>query len=74
MTSDRRLAWMAFMEAEAASGASPRETAADELRLGLEKLNIKEPLSLRLQGEGEGFSISREDGGYLVIGGEKGLL
>ena len=33
MTSDRRLAWMAFMEAEAASGASPRETAADELRL-----------------------------------------
>ena len=74
MTSDRRLAWMAFMEAEAASGASPRETAADELRLGLEKLNIKEPLSLRLQGEGEGYSISREDGGYVVIGGEKGLL
>ena len=74
MTSDRRLAWMAFMEAEAASGSSPRETAADELRLGLEKLNIKEPLSLRLQGEGEGFSISREDGGYVVIGGEKGLL
>ena len=74
MKSDRHLAWMAFMEAEAASGASPWETAADELRLGLEKLNIKEPLSLRLQGEGEGFSISREDGGYVVIGGEKGLL
>ena len=74
MKSDRRLAWLAFLGTEPASGTSPEEIAADELRLGRESLDIKEPVILRRTGEGEGFEISREGDGYTVTGGGKGLL
>ena len=74
MKSDRRLAWLAFLGTEAASGSSPEETAADELRIGLKCLDIKEPVILRRSGEGEGFEISREGEAYAVTGGGKGLL
>lgn len=74
MKSDRRLAWLVFLGTEPASGTSPEETAADELRIGLKCLDIKEPVILRRSGEGEGFEISREGEAYAVTGGGKGLL
>ena len=74
MKSDRRLAWLAFLGTEPASGNSPEETAAEELRLGRKCLDIKEPVILRRRGEGEGFEISREGEAYAVTGGGKGLL
>ena len=74
MTSDRRLAWLAFLGAEAADGTSPAQTAAEELRIGREKLGVKEPVSLRTEGQGEGFAISRDEKGYLIQGGDRGIL
>ena len=55
MKSDRRLAWLAFLGTEPASGTSPEEIAADELRLGRKCLDIKEPVILRRRSEGGGF-------------------
>lgn len=74
MKSDRRLAWLAFLGTEPASGTSPEEIAADELCLGRKCLDIKEPVILRRRGEGEGFEISHEGEAYAVTGGGKGLL
>ena len=72
MKSDRRLAWPAFLGTEPASGTSPEEIAAEELRLGRKCLDIKEPVILRRRGEGEGFEIFREGEAYAVAGGGKG--
>lgn len=74
MHSDRRLAWLALLGEETARGATPFQIAADELRLGRERLCLRMPVSLCLKGEEEGYAIMPADGGYIISGNASGLL
>lgn len=75
MMYDSQFAWLPFFEnAVSADTGDSLLFAQKELELGLEKLHCMHPVALQKTGDGEGFAVTKKRDGYMVSGGEKGLL
>ena len=74
--SDHSLTWLTCLpEAVPAQAVTPLDTARAEIDQALAVMNIPSPVALRHDPAlGEGFCIAREGEGYVLAGGDAGIL
>lgn len=72
--SDGSLAWLAYLPGEAPSATTSMELAREELRQGLRQLRRAETVDVIADGQGQAYAISKTDTGYVINGGEPGVL
>ncbi|MDD2648026.1 MAG: alpha-glucuronidase [Eubacteriales bacterium] len=74
MNSQFTNAWLPYLPKEAPQAVNAAEAARLELESGLKALSADFTVSVKPSHEGEDYSVTEKDGGYVISGGETGVL